>query len=169
MSSSVAQEWSAGWSLPAVALALLVVLSLLRAVVDPAERGRVKAGIVFAGAYLVMQLAFYLLHRPLDGLLRAPSMTPELRPQFEALGRRLHERLHPLRARLSRVLCHGDAHGQNNFILQEADGRHQAAFFDFDEAGPGYVLIQIPAGPELMELRDLDTARCDYGGSDPPP
>jgi small-conductance mechanosensitive channel/CRP-like cAMP-binding protein len=64
MNPSVAQEWSAGWPLSAVALALLVVLSLLRAVVDPAERGRVKAGIFFAGAYLVMQLAFYLLHRP---------------------------------------------------------------------------------------------------------
>jgi small-conductance mechanosensitive channel/CRP-like cAMP-binding protein len=67
MPSHIAQEWSVGWPLPAVAVALLVVLSFLRAVVDPAERGRVKAGIFFAGAYLVMQLAFGALHRPLPG------------------------------------------------------------------------------------------------------
>ena len=65
MNTHLAQEWSAAWPLPAVALALLVVLSFLRPVVDPAERGRVKAGIFFAGAYLLMQLAFGLLHRPL--------------------------------------------------------------------------------------------------------
>src|SRR5262245_4905264 len=65
MHSHLAQEIAAGWPLPAVALALLVVLAFLRPVVDPAERGRVKAGIFFAGAYLVMQLAFGLLRRPL--------------------------------------------------------------------------------------------------------
>ena len=42
-------------------------VSFLRAIVDPAERCRVKAGIFFAGAYLVMQLAFGALHRPLPG------------------------------------------------------------------------------------------------------
>ena len=65
MHTHLAQEWSAGWPLAAVALALLVILSFLRPVVDPAERGRVKAGIFFAGAYLLMHLAFGLLHRPL--------------------------------------------------------------------------------------------------------
>jgi small-conductance mechanosensitive channel len=65
MHTHLAQEWSAGWPLPAVALALLVDLSFLRPVVDSAERGRVKAGLFFAGAYLLMQLAFALFHRPL--------------------------------------------------------------------------------------------------------
>ena len=65
MHTHLVQEWSAGWPLPAVALALLVVLSFLRPVVDSAERGRVKAGIFFAGAYLLMQLAFAVFHRPL--------------------------------------------------------------------------------------------------------
>jgi small-conductance mechanosensitive channel/CRP-like cAMP-binding protein len=67
MPSHLAQEWTASWPLPAIAIALLVVLSFLRAVVDPAERGRVKAGIFFAGAYLAMWLAFGLLGRPLPG------------------------------------------------------------------------------------------------------
>jgi small-conductance mechanosensitive channel/CRP-like cAMP-binding protein len=65
MHSHLAQEWAAAWPLPAIAIALLVVLSFLRAVVDPAERGRVKAGIFFAGAYVVMVLAFGLLGRPM--------------------------------------------------------------------------------------------------------
>ena len=67
MPSHLAQEWTAGWPLPAIAVALLVVLSFLRAAVDPVERGRVKAGIFFAGAYLAMTLGFGLLHRPLPG------------------------------------------------------------------------------------------------------
>jgi small-conductance mechanosensitive channel/CRP-like cAMP-binding protein len=65
MHSHLAQEWAAAWPLPAVAIALLIVLSFLRAVVDPTERGRVKAGIFFAGTYLVMVTAFGLLGRPL--------------------------------------------------------------------------------------------------------
>ena len=65
MHSHLAQEWAAAWPLPAVAIALLIVLSFLRAVVDPTERGRVKAGIFFAGAYLVTVTGFGLLSRPL--------------------------------------------------------------------------------------------------------
>jgi len=65
MPSHLAQEWTAAWPFPAIAIALLVVLSFLRAVVDPAERGRVKAGIFFAGAYLAMLFGFALLNRPL--------------------------------------------------------------------------------------------------------
>ncbi|HEY7371928.1 MAG TPA: mechanosensitive ion channel family protein [Polyangia bacterium] len=65
MHSHLAQEWAAAWPLPAVAVALLIILSFLRAVVDPTERGRVKAGIFFAGTYLVMVTAFGVLGRPL--------------------------------------------------------------------------------------------------------
>ena len=65
MHSHLAQEWAAAWPLPAVAIALLLVLSFLRPVVDAAERGRVKAGIFFTGAYLVITTAFGVLHRPM--------------------------------------------------------------------------------------------------------
>src|SRR5213075_922002 len=65
MHSHLAQEWAAAWPLPAIAVALLIVLSFLRAVVDPSERGRVKAGIFFSGAYLIMVIAFGVLRRPL--------------------------------------------------------------------------------------------------------
>src|SRR4029079_9561411 len=65
MHSHLAQEWAVAWPFPAIAIALLLVLSFLRPVVDAAERGRVKAGILFTGSYLVLTLAFGLLGRPL--------------------------------------------------------------------------------------------------------
>jgi Ser/Thr protein kinase RdoA (MazF antagonist) len=88
----------------------------------------------------------YLLLRPLEGLLRAPSMTGELRPQFEKLGLRLHDEILTM-GTLSRVLCHGDAHGQNNFVITNAEEQHQAVFFDFDEAGPGYLAYELAVYP----------------------
>lgn len=88
----------------------------------------------------------YLLLRPLEGLLRAPSMTGELRPQFEKLGLRLHDAIIAL-GELSRVLCHGDAHGQNNFVTTDAEGQRRAVFFDFDEAGPGYLAYELAVYP----------------------
>jgi small-conductance mechanosensitive channel/CRP-like cAMP-binding protein len=66
MSSSLFQEWTAQRPLPYAALALLGVLSALRFVVGPDERGRVKAGIFFAGAYLASLIAIGLFH-PLAG------------------------------------------------------------------------------------------------------
>lgn len=64
MPATLASEWSAHWPLPAVAIALVVALSALRLVVPTDERGRIKAGIFFAGAYLVAVAAFGLFHRP---------------------------------------------------------------------------------------------------------
>jgi Ser/Thr protein kinase RdoA (MazF antagonist) len=84
----------------------------------------------------------YLLHRPLQRLLRAPTMTVELRAQFEMLGQRLHDRIVSPGA-LQEVLCHGDAHGQNNFVVRRSDGRCEARFFDFDEAGPGILAYEL--------------------------
>ena len=88
----------------------------------------------------------YLLLRPLEGLLRAPSMTSELRPQFEKLGLRLYDEIVAM-GELSRVLCHGDAHGQNNFVTTDMEGQRQAIFFDFDEAGPGYLEYELAVYP----------------------
>jgi len=97
----------------------------------------------------------YLLLRPLEGLLRAPSMTAELRPHFEALGRRLHDDIVAL-GELSRVLCHGDAHGSNNFIVTSAQGQREAVFFDFDEAGPGYLAYELAVYPWNLFPRTPD-------------
>ncbi len=61
MNSHLAQEWSSQWPLPVVAVALLGILFALRFVVGPNERGRVTAGIFFAGTYLVALSASGLL------------------------------------------------------------------------------------------------------------
>lgn len=102
----------------------------------------------------------YLLLRPLDGLLHAPSMTGELRSQFEKLGLRLHDEILAL-GELSRVLCHGDAHGQNNFVVNDAEGQRRAVFFDFDEAGPGYLAYELAVYPWNLYPRVPDDDPTD--------
>jgi Ser/Thr protein kinase RdoA (MazF antagonist) len=102
----------------------------------------------------------YLLLKPLEGLLRAPSMTDELRPQFEKLGLRLHDAILGL-GELSRVLCHGDAHGQNNFVVTDAQGQRRAVFFDFDEAGPGYLAYELAVYPWNLYPRVPDAKVTD--------
>lgn len=97
----------------------------------------------------------YLLMGPLQRLLRAPTMTAELRPQFEELGQRLYSDISALGA-LSHVLCHGDAHGSNNFIAGNAQGRHEAVFFDFDEAGPGFLAYELAVYPWVLYPRTPD-------------
>ena len=62
MPSRFAHEWSAQGSLPVIAVALLAVLFLLGFIVPASERGRVRAGIFFAGAYLTSLLALTLFH-----------------------------------------------------------------------------------------------------------
>lgn len=99
----------------------------------------------------------YLLLRPLEHLLRAPTLTAELRAPFEALGRRLHDRILALGA-LTRVLCHGDAHSDNNFVTGREDGTLQAAFFDFDETGPGYLAYELAVYPWWLHPRSVDGA-----------
>ncbi len=99
----------------------------------------------------------YLLTRPLERLLRAPTMSAELRPQFEALGRRLHERIHSF-GPLAQVICHGDAHGENNFIVPTGDGGRTAVFFDFDETGPGLLAFELAVYPWSLYPRWADLA-----------
>lgn len=94
----------------------------------------------------------YLLMRPLQGLLRAPTMTADLRPHFEALAWRLHDDILAM-GDLSRVLCHGDAHGSNNFIASTEQGKRHALFFDFDESGPGYLAYELAVYPWNLSPR----------------
>ncbi|WP_432730931.1 phosphotransferase enzyme family protein [Variovorax sp. W6] len=103
----------------------------------------------------------YLLLRPLQGLLRAPTMTVELRPRFEELGERLHAAILAL-GELSWVLCHGDAHGSNNFIVgDDAQGRREAVFFDFDESGPGYLAYELAVYPWGLHPHTADGVLSD--------
>lgn len=103
----------------------------------------------------------HLLLRPLQHLLRAPTMTAELRPQFEALGRRLHDRIAAL-GELTQVLCHGDAHSDNNFITvnkgesENGEDERRAVFFDFDDTGPGYLAYELAVYPWWLHPRSVD-------------
>lgn len=97
----------------------------------------------------------YLLLRPLQRLLRASTITAELRTQFETLGQRLYDRIVSL-GDLQQVLCHGDAHSENNFIVQRSDGQREAQFFDFDEAGPGILAYELAVYPWWLHPRTPD-------------
>jgi len=99
----------------------------------------------------------YLLLRPLERLLRAPTMTAELRPQFEALGQRLHDDILAF-GELARVMCHGDSQGTNNFVVTNSQGQREAVFFDFDESGPGYLAYELAVYPWSFYPRTSDGA-----------
>lgn len=119
------------------------------------------AGEIYEGPDSAYRLDLdYLLLRPLQGLLRAPTMTAELRPQFEQLGERLHAGISAL-GTLNQVLCHGDAHGGNNFIVADAQGPREAVFFDFDEAGPGYLAYELAVYPWALFPRAPDEVLSD--------
>ena len=102
----------------------------------------------------------HLLLRPLQQLLRAATMTAELRPAFEALGQRLHERILSF-GPLTQVLCHGDAHGDNNFIAVRETGEREAVFFDFDDTGPGYLAFELAVYPWVLHPRTVDGVWSD--------
>ena len=61
MGARLWQEWSGQWPLPVIAVFLLVILAALRLVLPVVERGRIKAGIFFAGSYLLSLGAIGLL------------------------------------------------------------------------------------------------------------
>jgi Ser/Thr protein kinase RdoA (MazF antagonist) len=102
----------------------------------------------------------HLLLRPLENLLRAPSMKAELRQKFETLGQKLRGDILEL-GTLSRVLCHGDAHDGNHFIVNDAQGKRHAVFFDFDDAGPGYLSYELAVYPWNLHRGNQDVALSD--------
>lgn len=56
----------------------------------------------------------------------------------------LLRQLAEMEGRLTRVACHGDTHGYNNHIHAEAEGSEKkAVFFDFDDAGPGFLAYDL--------------------------
>jgi Ser/Thr protein kinase RdoA (MazF antagonist) len=84
----------------------------------------------------------HLLLQPLHCLLLAPTMTDTLRESFSAVADRLVKRFDECPA-LSQVTCHGDCHGGNTFVTDGPDGTRVASFFDFDDAGPGYLAYDL--------------------------
>jgi small-conductance mechanosensitive channel len=71
----IAQEWIWDWPLPAVAVGLMAVLVGLAFVVPAEHRGRRRAGIFFAGAYLASLLMVSVFF-PLRETVQGPVVSP---------------------------------------------------------------------------------------------
>jgi len=84
----------------------------------------------------------YLLARPVGQLLAAPKLDESQRQAISEFGATLADRLADVEARLTRVACHGDNHGGNTMISGER-GERVAAWFDFDDCGPGFLAYDL--------------------------
>lgn len=83
-----------------------------------------------------------LLHQSLHRLCSAPMLDEELRSRFTNIAARVAERITAI-PDLTRVNCHGDCHGSNNFMTDGPGGTRVASFFDFDDAGPGWLAYEL--------------------------
>jgi Ser/Thr protein kinase RdoA (MazF antagonist) len=102
-----------------------------------------ESGQDFNGPSSLYVLDLHLLLRvSLDRLCSAPTMDDALRAEFSAIADGLEARIGAM-PELTRVNCHGDCHGSNNFMTDGPDGRRIASFFDFDDAGPGWLAYEL--------------------------
>lgn len=83
-----------------------------------------------------------LLHASLDRLCSAPTLDDALRATFSAIASRLDDRIAAITG-MTRVYCHGDCHGANNFVTDGPADTRIASFFDFDDAGPGWLAYEL--------------------------
>lgn len=85
----------------------------------------------------------HLAGRTLDYLAAHPDLAPTVLDAYRQLIERLQSELADVEGTLTRVMCHGDTHGFNNHVTTDADGVQRAAFFDFDDAGPGFLAYDL--------------------------
>jgi Ser/Thr protein kinase RdoA (MazF antagonist) len=97
-----------------------------------------------------------LLDAALQRMRTAPTVDAALAQEFSALARDLHKRFATLPG-LTRVHCHGDCHGSNNFMTDGKDGGRVAAFFDFDDTGPGLLAYELSVYLWVLLPRSLET------------
>jgi len=97
----------------------------------------------------------YLLGSSLEQLYTAPTMDAALKANFSAIAQDLTARIAAMPA-LTRMACHGDCHGSNNFMTDGADGSRVASFFDFDDAGPGWLAYELCVYLWAMLPRKVD-------------
>lgn len=89
----------------------------------------------------------HLAGRTLDYLQAYPELSPELLDAYRQLVHRLLDELATVECGLTRVICHGDTHGFNNHVHTAADGTKRSVFFDFDDAGPGFLAYDLSVLP----------------------
>lgn len=90
---------------------------------------------------------FHLAGRTLGYLEAYPELDAETLETYRRLVRRLLEELAEVEGRLTRVICHGDTHGFNNHVDADLAGARKTVFFDFDDAGPGYLAYDLSVLP----------------------
>jgi len=85
----------------------------------------------------------HLAGRTLGYLQVYPEIGTQLLQAYRLLVQRLIEELAEVEPGLTRVVCHGDTHGFNNHVNTDADGIRRTVFFDFDDAGPGFLAYDL--------------------------
>lgn len=85
----------------------------------------------------------HLAGRTLDYLAAHPELPPAVLEAYRQLIERLLRELADVESSLTRVMCHGDTHGFNNHVHTDAEGVQRTAFFDFDDAGPGFLTYDL--------------------------
>jgi Ser/Thr protein kinase RdoA (MazF antagonist) len=85
----------------------------------------------------------HLAGRTLDYLAAHPEIDPSVLDAYRQLVGRLLSELADVEGTLTRVMCQGDTHGFNNHVTTDAEGVQRAAFFDFDDAGPGFLAYDL--------------------------
>ncbi len=89
----------------------------------------------------------HLAGRTLGYLQAHPELDAELLETYRRLVHGLLEELAAIEGELTRVVCHGDTHGFNNHVETDAAGARKAVFFDFDDAGPGFLAYDLSVLP----------------------
>jgi Ser/Thr protein kinase RdoA (MazF antagonist) len=89
----------------------------------------------------------HLAGRTLGYMEAYPELDAGTLETYRQLVHRLLEELAAVEGTLTRVLCHGDTHGFNNHVEADAAGTRKTVFFDFDDAGPGFLAYDLSVLP----------------------
>lgn len=89
----------------------------------------------------------HLAGRTLGYLEAHPELDAQVLEAYRRLVQRLLEELAAVEGELTRVVCHGDTHGFNNHVETDAAGARKTVFFDFDDAGPGFLAYDLSVLP----------------------
>ncbi|MDP3885838.1 phosphotransferase enzyme family protein [Hydrogenophaga sp.] len=89
----------------------------------------------------------HLAGQTLEYLRVYPDLDTELLETYHQRVAQLLDELGQVESELTRVVCHGDTHGFNNHVGTDAAGARRAVFFDFDDAGPGFLAYDLSVLP----------------------
>ncbi|MBB6558832.1 Ser/Thr protein kinase RdoA (MazF antagonist) [Acidovorax soli] len=91
--------------------------------------------------------AHHLAGKTLEYLQHYPELQTQSLDLYRQHVHALQEEVSAVESCLTRVICHGDTHGFNNHVFTDAGGAKKAVFFDFDDAGPGYLAYDLGVMP----------------------